>query len=343
MASFAAGFALVVCIMARLPHRLLAASGVSGWALAAVVVIAVVNGARAIARAPFSLAHSLHGRADRAAARRDWAVTEVKILIVTIVVATALTLPLYALLRATPAWWLLAWVMFALVTIGWQLAAPLAMRARSGRLTEAPVPLTERVRALGAQAGVDLGRGVLVAGKAGSRGCNAYVAGLGPTRQIILETAIASWPPELIDQVVAHEIGHWRLGHSARRLPLTLAAQLVTLAAAASVLSQASLLRWAGVASAGDPRSYPLLLLLTVGLALPARCLLAWRDRAQERAADRFALDLLGAPDDFATMLEKAASDGDAPRRLRWWHHLTASHPPIDERTVACTRFASAV
>jgi len=115
----------------------------------------------------------------------------------------------------------------------------------------------------------------------------------------------------------------------------------VTFAAAAWVLSFSPLLHWAGVAGAGDPRSYPLLLLITPVLALPARCLVAWHDRAQERAADRFALSLLAAPDRFAAMLDRAAEEGGAPRRLPWWRRPIASHPPIDERALQCTRFAS--
>ena len=153
----------------------------------------------------------------------------------------------------------------------------------------------------------------------------------------------AAWPPDLVDQVVAHELGHWRLGHSARRLPLTLFVQLATLALASRLLSAAPLLRWAGIAGAGDPRSYPLLLCLTVLVALPARGVLAWRDRAQERAADRFALALLANPDRFVAMLRRAAEEGGAPWRLAWWRRLTASHPSINERTEACARFASTI
>ncbi|HEX2117931.1 MAG TPA: M48 family metalloprotease, partial [Acidimicrobiales bacterium] len=174
-----------------------------------------------------------------------------------------------------------------------------------------------------------------VAGKPGSRRCNAYVVGLGPTRQVVLAQAVAAWPAELVDQVVAHELGHVRLRHTARRLPLTLLAQLGTLAAAAAVLSFQPLLDWAGVASPGDPRSYPLLLVVGVLVALPARCLLAWRDRAQERAADRFALTLLERPDHFAAMLDRVAEESGTPRRLPWWRRLTASHPPVDERAAS--------
>ena len=329
--SMAIGCALVVCVTAQLAPRLLDATGTKGWVLALVVVVAVVTGVRALARAPFTFPRPPH-----VAAVSKWVAGEAKIAVAAIFVGTVVSVPLYALLRATSAWWLIAWVMFAAVTVVWQLATPFFLRAQAGPLAPAPPELTERVHEIATRAGVDLGGGVVVAGKPGSRRCNAYVVGLGPTRRLVLEQAVAAWPPELIDQVVAHELGHWRLGHAGRRLPLSVVCQLVTLAAAAAVLSYGPLLDWAGITEIGDPASYPLLLVVGAVLALPARCLLAWRDRAQERAADVFALDLLDRPDDFDAMLQRAADDSGAPRHLPWWRLATASHPPIDER--AATR-----
>ena len=193
------------------------------------------------------------------------------------------------------------------------------------------------MQTIGAIAGVDVGD-VIVAGKPGARCGNAYVVGLGRTRRVVLEHDLAAWPPDLVDQVVAHELGHWRLGHAGRRLPLTLLAELAALAATAAALSFSPLLDAVGIAAAGDPRSYPFLLLLGALVALPVRCLLAWRDRAQERAADRFAVDLLDRPGDFDAMLQRAADASGVPRALPWWRRLTASHPPIDERGAACRR-----
>ncbi len=334
--SLAIGCALVVCLVARLPHRIVGATGVRGWGLALVVVVGVVGGARALARAPFTLHRCLSANAHRVTALRRWAGAELKMVVAAVAVGTLLSVPLYALLRATSAWWLLAWIMFATITVVSQVVMPAVLRARVGPLTTVQAALGERVQRLAAQSGLDVEPAVVVAAKRGRRGCNAYVVGLGSTRRVVLENELVAWPPLLVDQAVAHELGHWRLGHTARRLPLVISCQLVTFAAAAAVLSWAPLLSWAGVDSVGDPRSYPLLLVLGAVLVLPARCLLAWYDRAQERAADTFALNLLGQPAEFAAMLDRAATESGAPRHLPWWRRLTASHPSIDERTAAC-------
>ncbi len=334
--AIATGGAVVVCVAARLPHHVLDAVGIRAWGLALVVVVALVSAARAVARAPFTLRRSLGGSTSRASALRRWAGSETKIIVASLAVGSIVSLPLYALLRATPNWWLLAGIMFAAVTVAWQAAMPLVLRAQAGPLLPAEEGLSQRLHVLATRAGVDARGGVAVAGKTGDGRCNAYVVGLGPTRRIVLEQAVASWPPELVDQAVAHELGHWRLGHGARRLPVNILSQLVTLAGAAAVLTYEPLLDWAGITGAGDPRSYPLLLVLGAALAIPARCLLAWRVRAQERAADEFALKLLDRPDDLAAMLRRSGDESGAPAHLPWWKRLTASHPPIDERVAAC-------
>ena len=149
---------------------------------------------------------------------------------------------------------------FAAVTVLWQIATPVLLRAQAGPLGPASGDLAARLYALATRAGVHAAGGVAVAGKPGSRRCNAYVVGIGPTRRIVLEQAVSTWPPELVDQVVARELGHWRLGHGARRPPLTLLAQLATLAVAAAVLSYEPLLDWAGVAR------------FAVGLMMQLRC-----------------------------------------------------------------------
>ena len=334
-ASVAAGLMVLASIELRLPAQLLRVTGVRGWVVPLVAVMAMVNGARVLAQAPFTFAVQ-----DEPVT--TWLSGQLKLLGGTIVIGAALTVPLYALLRAGGQWWLWAWLLFAVVTVAGQVAMPVIVRLQTGALSPAPPELADQVRRVAERAGVSLPGGTLVADRGRRRGprCNAFVVGLGPTRRVILESGVAAWPAELVEQVVAHEIGHCRLRHTARRLVFTVFVQLATLGGAAAVLAYRPLLAWAGIARLGDPRSYPLLLLLTPLVVLPARLALAAYDRAQERQADRFAVGLLGDEQRFAAMLERAASDGGADRTLPWWRRLTASHPPISERILACRESA---
>lgn len=322
--------AVLLCVLARVPDRVLDAWPLRGWVIQLVVVIAVVNGARLLGRAPFS--------AWRAkGSRGGWIRGELRELALTTLVGSALTVPIYALLRTGEMWWLAAWLLFAAVTLAVQAAMPFVMPLVLGGTTPAPRPLAAQVGGVGAAAGVDVER-VLVAAKPGRR-CNAYILGIGRARRVVLDGAVAEWPAPMVGQVVAHEMGHVRLGHVLRRLAMTVAAELMTFVLAGWAVAQPGLFhRWTGVAGAGDPRSYPLLLILTPLVVFPARAVMAWYDRRQERQADRFALDLLRAPDDFVTMLNRAAAESGAPRTLSWPRHIVASHPPIAERMMVASR-----
>ena len=139
--SVATGLALIVCVVARLPHRILDVTGIGSWGFALLVAVSVVSVARALARAPFTLPRSLPSGPNTVRALRRWAAAELETVALTTFAGTVVTLPLYALLRATPAWWLPAWLMFAALTIVWQVALPIFMRLRASPSTPTPPSL----------------------------------------------------------------------------------------------------------------------------------------------------------------------------------------------------------
>ncbi|HEV2767645.1 MAG TPA: M48 family metallopeptidase [Acidimicrobiales bacterium] len=249
-------------------------------------------------------------------------------------VATAvLVVPLYAVIRTTEWWWLFGWMVVAGVTVGlgfvWPvLVAPLFNRFRP--LDDAT--LAERLRAVASRAGLDVDEVLVADASRRSRAGNAYVAGLGRTRRVVIFDTIVDWPPELVEQVVAHELGHWRHAHLRRRLPVVLAAQLLVFGVAWALLRQPAVLRAAGVEAAGDPASLPLLVgVLSLGLGATS-LLTSWLSRADERQADLFALEVLQRPDRLTAVLRRLARCNRADVDPSWWKRLWASHPPLAER-----------
>jgi STE24 endopeptidase len=322
-----------LCLLARVPERL---PDAGGWVVRLALMIAVLSAARTLVRAPAAVALAARGQAAVGA----WLAGEARMAAGSVCLGVVLALPLHALLRATSSWWVFAWILVAAFTLAAQGLAPMLLRALAGPVTPAGPMLAAQVRGIAGRAGVDVSRGVLLSGTEGRARGDARVVGFGRSRRMVLDRALAAWPPELVDQVVAHAIGHWRLGHASTRLQLTLAVELATAAIAAWLVDWPPLLDWAGAASAGDPRAYPFLALLAPVVVLPARLVLAWRDRAQERQADRFAIRLLGQPEAFTDMLEWAATEAGAPRTLRGWRRAIASQPPIEERKAAAAWLA---
>src|SRR5690606_19427186 len=121
--------------------------------------------------------------------------------------------------------------------------------------------LLDRVRQVADRAGVEVGRVEVADESRRSRRDNAYVAGLGPTRRIVLFDTLLDTPPELVEQVVAHELGHVRRRHLRRQIPVLAIVSLVVLAALGVLSRWDGLFERFGLAGPGDPAGLPLALL----------------------------------------------------------------------------------
>jgi STE24 endopeptidase len=158
-------------------------------------------------------------------------------LVKSLAVSAALGLPLLAAVlwlmgRAGELWWLYAWVLWigfnALVLVLYPtLIAPIFNKfepLKDGRLVE-------RITALLARTGFS-SKGVYVMdGSRRSAHGNAYFTGLGRAKRIVFfDTLVERLQPAEIEAVLAHELGHFKLKHIAKRLALSFFASLAFLA-----------------------------------------------------------------------------------------------------------------
>ena len=94
---------------------------------------------------------------------------------------------------------------------------------------------------------------------------------------MLFDTILAR-PVEQIRSVAAHEIGHWKLGHIKRIIPVAAGLLFVNFAVLRLVLGWDRALEWAGVDCLGDPAALPLFLLVfPLGSALTG-LVSAWVD-----------------------------------------------------------------
>ncbi len=330
------GAVLVAFVVGQAAPRLLAALNVRSWILELVAVVVAVQ-LSSLVYAPWFAAHrSLFydrrwGLSTQTA--KGFVADQVKELLVTMVASLVLAVPLYAVIRTTEAWWLFGWLVVAGFTVLASFLFPVVIAPVFNRFEPLDDDrLVARVKAVARRAGLDVDRVVVADASRRSRAGNAYVAGLGPTRRVVLFDTVLDWPVELVEQVVAHELGHWRYGHLRRRLPVVIGAQLVVFATGWAVLGWDPLLSLAGVRSVGDPASLPLLVIV-LSPGLVATSLLASRlHRADERQADLFALELLGRPDRLVALLRRLARRNKADVDPTWWKRVTSTHPPLAER-----------
>jgi STE24 endopeptidase len=161
---------------------------------------------------------------------------------------------------------------------------------------------------------------------------NAALAGLGPTRRILLsDTLVADYSDEEIEVILAHELAHHRHGDIWSGIAYETVATFAGFLAAHLALRQAiPRLDLAGMA---DPAGMPLLILTVSLVGVLLRPLGNALSRAHERRADRFAVQLTNNPPAFISAMRRLAQQNLAeenPSRLVQAFFYT--HPPIGER-----------
>ena len=247
----------------------------------------------------------------------------------------------YALLAWSPGgWWL--WSAAALAAAGVLLTAvvPLWIVPLFYRLTPLEDPaLRARLLALAARVGVAAAEVVVADFSRKGRTANAAVVGLGRTRRILVsDTLLASFPPDEVEVILAHELAHHARGHLPKGLGLQVILLVVVFALADALLRRAT--GPLGLAGPADPAGLPLLALVLSGLGLLITPLAAAWSRRLEREADRVALAVTAAPVVFVAAMERLGRLNLAerrPNRLKEW--LFATHPSLEER-IATARAA---
>jgi STE24 endopeptidase len=337
LARLALGGAVTIAfIVGEAAPRLLDALGVEGWALQLVVVIVAFEAVTLIVAPWFEAYRALvydrrWGLSTQTG--RLWVLDQVKDLALALVLSIALAVPLYALIRSTELWWLFGWLLFSGFTLAFGFLWPVVIAPLFNRFTPLDdAELAARLAAVADRAGLEISGVFVNDASKRTNATNAYVAGLGRTRRVVLFDTILRWPPEPIEQVVAHELGHWKHAHLRRKIPVLVVAQLVMFLSTWALLQWEWLLDVAGIESVGDPASFPLLIslfplsLLLTGLGT------AWLSRADERQADIHALEVLDRPDELADVYRRLAADHNANVDPSRWKRLKASHPPLAER-----------
>ncbi len=227
-------------------------------------------------------------------------------------------------------WWLYAWgvwVAFNLLVLAVYptFIAPLFN-------TFSPLEdtaLEARVKTLLARCGFETkGLFVMDGSKRSSHG-NAYFTGLGRSKRIVFfDTLLARLTPEEIEAVLAHELGHFKLRHVAKRIAWIFAASLVFLALLAWLAAQP----WFYTALGADRQSTAMALLLFF-IVLPSFTFLlsplfSWYSRQHEFQADHYATRHARASD-LAQALVKLYKDNAATLTPDPVHSMFYdSHPP---------------
>lgn len=249
---------------------------------------------------------------------------------------SALVIGLYGLARRVRRWWLVLGVPVALLMLVSSALDPYRDRLYFDQKPLPAGPLRTRMTQLMSQAGITFSDVRVEETSVASRRVQAYFAGQGPTRTIVLNDVILKELSE--DEVlaaVAHEAGHVQEPKWPGRIAASLAL-LALLFAFDGLLRLSAARGWFGTTRFADIRTLPLLSLLLFTVILVTNPISSAFSREREREADRYALRLTGDVESFRRMLVKAARVNKMdPEPPRWVVLKGMSHPPIGERLAA--------
>jgi STE24 endopeptidase len=271
-----------------------------------------------------------------------WLADQAKGVALGLVLAIAAASVVYLALRESPdQWWWISAAVFALATIVLTRLAPVVLLPIFYKFKPLDRPaLADRLIALATRARTDV-VGVFEWVLSGhTKKANAALAGMGRTRRILLsDTLLADYSEDEIEVILAHELAH----HVHRDLWRGIAVQSVILLGGFFVAGLILRMVADPLALRGlsDPAGLPVLLLAGGVWSFLALPLANASSRAQERAADRYALTTTRNVDAFVTAMKRLSQQNLAEEYpspiVRW---LFYSHPPIRERIDAARAFA---
>ncbi|HLA28110.1 MAG TPA: M48 family metallopeptidase [Syntrophales bacterium] len=265
-----------------------------------------------------------------------WLTDLLKSTVISLILLTLLVAGALAFVRWSPGfWWLWVWGFFAAVTVFLLYISPSVIEPLFFKFE--PIKergLEEEIRAMTEKAGVRVSRVMQVDASRRSRHSNAYFTGIGTVKRIVLfDTLFTQMNHREILAILAHELGHWKKGHILKRLILTEAGGFVAFYLAFRLLQWGGLPGLAGLTQASFPAQLVILAFLGSLVTFPFTPLFSWLSRRHEWQADRFACELFGAPDAFATALIKLTRENLANLHPHpFYAKFYYSHPPVVER-----------
>lgn len=262
---------------------------------------------------------------------------------VSILIVLAAASAAYWFIRRGGRWWLKLWLLSVPFTIFLMYIQPLFIDPLYNKFSRLSDPALERqIIQLADKAGVPADRVYEADMSQKTNALNAYVNGVGSSLRIVLWDTLLRLNRDEILLIVAHEMGHYVKHHLEWSAAGAVLSSFVLLGLG-NVLLQKIIRRWGagwGVRRPGDLAAFPVMLLFVSALTFVSLPFTNAVSRQAERAADRYAMDLIGHSGGAVSMNQKLAAatldDVNPPLLVRWFR---STHPSAMERIVDAEAF----
>jgi STE24 endopeptidase len=259
-------------------------------------------------------------------------------LLVSLLLMTPLLAGLFALIRASSLWWLWGFVLFTAFQLVMIVIYPKVIAPLFNKFT--PLEdgsLKEKILNLAKQLGFKTGGIFLMDGSKRSGHSNANFSGLGRVKRIVLfDTLIASLTEDEVAGVLAHEIGHQKLGHILKRLALSIPSGLLSFWIVSLLLNYLPFFEAFGFSNASPQAVLVLVLFVSGPFTFFLKPLFSWWSRHHEYQADRFVNTRTAYGKALQSALKRLGRENlsnPVPHPLfSFYHH---SHPTVSQRIEA--------
>jgi STE24 endopeptidase len=279
--------------------------------------------------------------------KRAWLIAQAKGLLLAIPFATLIANVMLEIIERWPKrWWMITTALALPFTVLLSQLAPVLIAPLFNRYE--PLKnraLAERLKTLAADSGINVANVMQMDMSKQTKKANAFFAGMGRTRRIVLaDTLLEQFTDDEIQVIVAHEIAHqahhdlWRF--VALGTVFTAALSFAVDRIAGQIIARFG--RRLGISRMSDVTVLPLLswLLSLIGLLLaPVQ---NGYSRMVERRADQYALELTNDASSFRSAMRRLGDlNLSDPNPSMFVKYALYSHPPIAERIAHAERFAS--
>ena len=250
-----------------------------------------------------------------------------------LVLGVPLLYGLFFLLGQLPdTWWLIGWAGLMILMIAMTVIYPAWIAPIFNKFTPMPQgQLKTRIEALLAKCGFESkGLYVMDASRRSTHG-NAYFTGFGKAKRIVFfDTLLQNHTPEEILSILAHELGHYKLGHIGQRIAETAVLTFIGFA----VFSWAFAGGLTGVFGLpADPGLVLIVILTAFGPILHLLSpLTSFLSRRAEYQADGFAKAMAGAAPMISALTKLSRDNLSTLTPDRLYALFYYSHPPVPAR-----------
>ena len=245
---------------------------------------------------------------------------------------------LYAMRLFDAWWWIFVWTCSIFVSAAVALLHPLIIAPIFNRFT--PLPdgdLRERLIELSNRLDFPFAHIFVMDGSRRSGHGNAYFTGIGAGRRIVLyDTLLSRLEPNEIEAVLAHEIGHRKLGHVRNRMVAFVFASLFMFFLMHLLRGYTPMFVAFGFAGPTDAGLLILLLFCSAPFLFFIIPIASFWSKANEFAADSFAARSINDANSLQSALvsistESLSNPNPHPLYARFYY----SHPALAERLAA--------